>query len=86
MNLRKRLDALEATAARRRRHLYTAAAAACGLSLDELLEEAERFLSQPLEDQLAEVNRLAAALQAEGMRMDEIDEIKQTLVREYRPR
>jgi hypothetical protein len=82
MSLERRIERLEAY---QLRHMYRQIAAEFGMDPEELQAEAQDFFSQSLEHQLAEVDRLAAALQAEGMRMDDIDEIKQTLVREYRP-
>jgi hypothetical protein len=82
MSLKTRLDRLQAEY---QRHTITALAAEQGLTYAELLEEAERFLSQSLEEQLAEIDGLAEALQAEGMTWDDVAEIKATLRREYRP-
>jgi len=56
-----------------------------GLPVDELLEEAEALFALPLAEQLAEVDRIDAELRVEGLRMDDISEIKDTLTRYYRP-
>jgi hypothetical protein len=84
-NLQRRLDALEATRARRQRREIAAMAAEHGLSYDEFMAEAEAFFSLSLEDQLAKIDVIAAELQAEGFSMDDVEEIKATLIREYRP-
>jgi hypothetical protein len=78
----KRLRRLEAW---RRRRAIAAMAAEVGLTAEQLLEEAEAFFSLSLEEQLAQVDEIAAALQAEGLSMDDVDELKATLTREYRP-
>jgi hypothetical protein len=82
MNHERRLRRLEAW---RQRQKLTAMAAEVGLTVDELLEEAHEFFSLPLAEQLAEVDRIAPHLQAEGMTMDGIDDIKADLARYYRP-
>ena len=56
-----------------------------GLTYAELMEEAETFFRLPLAEQLAEVDRIAAALQAHGMSMDDVAEIKATLTTHDRP-
>jgi hypothetical protein len=81
-HLEKRLRHLEG---RRRRREITAMAAEVGLTADELLEEAHEFFSLSLEDQLAKVDAIAAALQAEGLTMDDVGDLKATLRREYKP-
>jgi hypothetical protein len=78
----KRLRHLEA---RRRRRTIVAMAADVGLTAEELLEEAGAFFALSLEAQLAEVDEIAAALQAHGLSMDDVDDLKATLTREYRP-
>jgi hypothetical protein len=56
-----------------------------GLTYAELMEEAETFFRLPLAEQLAEVDRIAAELQAHGMSMDDVAEIKATLTTHDRP-
>ena len=56
-----------------------------GLTSAELMEEAETFFRLPLAEQLAEVDRIAAELQAHGMSMDDVAEIKATLTTHDRP-
>lgn len=86
MSLEKRISRLEATqAAYELREMYARVAAECGMDPDELMEEAEAFLRLPLAEQLAEVDRLHADMIAEGLTMDDAEDIKATLVREYRP-
>jgi hypothetical protein len=82
MNHERRLRQLEA---RRQRQKLAAMAAEVGLTVDELLDEAHEFFRLSLEEQLAEVDEIAAALQAEGLSMDDLHELKATLTREYRP-
>jgi protein-disulfide isomerase-like protein with CxxC motif len=82
MSLDRRIERLEAW---QQRQLYRQIAAEFGMDPDELQEEAEDFFSQSLEDQLAEIDRLRAEMEAEGVPWEEADEIKATLVREYRP-
>jgi hypothetical protein len=77
-----RLRRLEA---RRRRQQLTAMAAEVGLTVDELLEEAELFFALPLEEQLARVDEITEELRAQGFSTDDLDEMKDTLTREYRP-
>jgi hypothetical protein len=60
-------------------------AAEYGLTYDEFMEEAEAFFRVPLAEQLAEVDRIAAELQAHGMSMDDVAEIKATLTTHDRP-
>jgi hypothetical protein len=75
---------------RRLRRQYAVAAAHLSAELrmpvdvDELMAEGERFLSQPLADQLAEVDQLKADLEAEGMTWEDVEETKAALIREYR--
>jgi hypothetical protein len=69
--------------ARRRRREIAAMAAEHGLTYDEFMAEAEAFFARPLEDQLAEIDAIAAELQAEGMSWDDVEEIKGTLIREH---
>jgi hypothetical protein len=85
MSLKRRIDAIEATERRRERQWLARMAAECGLTVDELLAEAEDFFSLPLVEQLAEVDRINEGLQAEGLSMDAIEDIKATLIRKYRP-
>jgi hypothetical protein len=61
-------------------------AAAQGLTYEELLEEAAAFFGLPLATQFERVDAIAIELQAEGLSWDDVDEIKATLTREYRPR
>jgi hypothetical protein len=70
---------------RRRRRAIAAMAAEVGLTAEDLLEEAHEFFALSLEEQLAKVDKIAAALQAEGFSWDDVDELKATLVREHRP-
>ena len=84
-SLESRLKRIEAARARRQRQEIAAMAAEHGLTYDELMAEAEAFFPLLLEDQLAKVDEIAAALQAEGMTMDDVDEVKATLTREYKP-
>jgi hypothetical protein len=67
------------------RREIAARAVEVGLTAEELLEEAEAFFALSLEDQLAKVDEIAAALQTEGMTMDDVDDLKAMLTREYRP-
>lgn len=83
LSLKTRLDRLQAEYQRR---AITAIAAEQGLTYEAMMAEAERFFSQPLAEQLAEIDGIAEALQAEGMTWDDVAEIKATLTREYRPR
>jgi hypothetical protein len=78
----RRLQRLEAA---RYRQQVSAIAADYGLTYIELMEEAAHFFRLPLATQLAEVDRIQAELEAEGMDMDDIADIKATLIREYRP-
>ena len=81
--MERRLNHLEARCHRR---MIAVTAAEYGLSPHDLLEEAEVFFSQSLDQQLAEVDRLAPDLIAEGIcTAPELDDIKATLMREYRP-
>jgi hypothetical protein len=57
--------------------------AAAGLTADDLIDEAQLFLAQPLAAQLAEVDTLTEAHATEGL---DVGAIKATLIREYRPR
>jgi hypothetical protein len=86
MSVRRRIDALESALdrlqQRRIRRLYAEAAAEYGLDPDELQADCERFLSQPLADQLAEVDRLTAELGSDGV---DVEQIKATLTEHYRP-
>jgi hypothetical protein len=82
---RQRLDAIEAAEARRYRAMVAAIAAEYGLTYDELTKGAEAFFNLPLPKQLAEVDRIADALRAEGMSMDDVEEIKADLTRYYQP-
>jgi hypothetical protein len=78
----RRLRRLET---QRQRQQLTAMAAEVGLTYDELMEEAHEFFSLSLEDQLAKVDEIAEELRAEGMSADDLDDLKDTLRREYRP-
>jgi hypothetical protein len=80
-----RLNRLERLEAEHRRRTIAALAAEQGLTYKELLEEAEEFFALPLADQLAKVDEIAAELQAEGLSWNDVEEIKATLRREYRP-
>jgi hypothetical protein len=75
----KRLRRLEAG---RRRRAIAAMAAEVGLTAEQLLEEAHEFFALPLEGQLAQVDEIAAALEAEGV---SVDGLKGALRREYTP-
>jgi hypothetical protein len=79
MNLKARLERLE-------RRMITAMSAEQGLTYEEFLEEAEAFFSLPLAEQLAQVGDIDAELRRQGMSMDDIADIKATLIRKYRPR
>jgi hypothetical protein len=85
MSLKHRLDAIEAARARRQRRMMAATAAEYGLSVDEFLEEAEAFFTLPLVEQLAQVDDIDAELRRQGMSMNNVADIKATLIREYRP-
>jgi hypothetical protein len=86
MSVERRLLRLEHLAEpRERTRLYGAIAVEFGLTVDALLDEAEAFFAQPLADQLAEGERIAAESEAEGIPWIEVDAIKAALVREYRP-
>jgi hypothetical protein len=85
MSLKRRMEAIEAAQSRRQRQMIAATAAAHGLIFDEFMEEPKAFFSLPLAEQLAKVDVIHAELQAEGMSWADIDEIKETLIREYRP-
>jgi hypothetical protein len=85
MSLKHRLDAIEAARARRQRRMMAATAAEYGLSVDEFLEEAEAFFTLPLAEQLAQVDDIDAELRRQGMSMNNVADIKATLIREYRP-
>ena len=82
-SLEARLARLEAAAAREWREALAevaAVAAELGITPDALLAECEQFLSMPLAEQLAEVDRVAAL----GPGLD-VDEIKATLTKHSRP-
>jgi hypothetical protein len=85
MSLQRRLNTIQTARARRQRQEIAAMAAEHGLTYDEFMEEAEVFFALSLEDQLAKVDAVAAELRAEGLSMDDLDELKATLTREYRP-
>jgi hypothetical protein len=74
----------EAVQEQRMRRLYRDISAEYGIDPDELLKEAEQFLSMPLAEQLAEVDRLVAGSEAHGEPWLEAGDIKQTLIREHR--
>jgi hypothetical protein len=82
MSLKTRLDRLQAEYQRR---TITALATAQGLNYEELLEEAEEFFALPLAVQLNKVDAIAAELQAEGWSGGDVEALKATLIREYRP-
>ncbi len=71
--------------ARAQRVMIRQVAREYGLTYAEFMEEAETFFRLPLAEQLAEVDRIAAELQAHGMSMDDVAEIKATLTTHYRP-
>jgi hypothetical protein len=82
MSLKTRLDRLQAEYQRR---TITPLATAQGLNYEELLEEAEEFFALPLAVQLNKVDAIAAELQAEGWSGGDVEALKATLIREYRP-
>jgi hypothetical protein len=86
MSLKRRLDAIEVARARQQRRIIAATAAEYGLSVNEFLEEAEAFFTLPLAEQLAQVDDIDAELCRQGISMNDIADIKATLIREYRPR
>lgn len=49
------------------------------------MAEAREFFAPPLAEQLAKIDAVHAELQAEGMTMDDIGDIKETLIRYYVP-
>ena len=71
--------------ARAQRAMIQRTAAEYGLSYADFMEEAEAFFAMSLDAQLAEVDRIAAELQAHGMSMDDVAEIKATLTTHDRP-
>jgi hypothetical protein len=83
-SLESRLKRIEEARARRQQQEIAAMAAEHGLTYHQFMAEAEAFFSLSLEDQLAEIDRIAAELQAEGMSWDDVAEIKATLVQHYR--
>jgi hypothetical protein len=86
MSLERRLQCIEHRAEqRRRRQLYQTIAQDCGLTVPELLAEVEAFLAQPLADQLAEVDAIAATMQAKGQPWDDVEEVKAVLRRAEQP-
>jgi hypothetical protein len=85
MNSNARLKRLEQLEAEHQRRTITAMAAEQGLTYEELMEEAAEFFALPLATQLAKVDAIAAELQAEGLSWEDVDELKATLIREYRP-
>jgi hypothetical protein len=86
MSLERRLRCIEHRAEqRRRRQLYETIAQDCGLTVPELLAEAKEFLAQPLADQLAEVDAIAATMQAKGQPWDDVEEVKAVLRRAEQP-
>jgi hypothetical protein len=84
-DVRRRLDAIVRAEARRQYREVVAMAREQGLTYQELMQEAEAFLSQPLADQLAEVDRIHAESLAHGIPWDEVEETKATLTEHYRP-
>jgi hypothetical protein len=85
MSSNTRLNRLERLEAEHRRRTIAAIAAEQGLTYEELLEEAAEFFRLSLPEQLAKVDAIAAELQAEGLSWEDVDELKATLIREYRP-
>jgi hypothetical protein len=79
-SLNARIAALEALEGQRLRRMVAQTAAEFGIDPDELIEEARAFFRLSLDAQLAEVDRLAGHMPA-----IDIDAIKTTLAREYRP-
>jgi hypothetical protein len=69
---------------RRQRREYEQWAQEVGMTVEEMLDEAEAWLSQPLEVKLAEVEALAAESEAQGLPWPEFEWIKATLIREHR--
>jgi hypothetical protein len=86
MSLERRISRLEQAQERTQswRH-YQMVAAEFGFDAAELMDEAEAFFALPLVEQLAEVDRIAAESLTQGIPWDEVEAIKATLVREYRP-
>jgi hypothetical protein len=85
MSLERRLSRAEE---RTYRLLVAQTMAECGLTdltVDEVLEEAEDFLSLPLAEQLRQVDALQAELAAHSVPWDEAEHIKAELARLYRP-
>ena len=78
MSLKTRLDRVQ-------RRMIATMAAEQGLTYDEFLEEAQLFFSLPLVEQLATIDDIHEELRREGMSMDDIDDMKAMLIREYRP-
>ena len=81
-DISRRLSRAEARA---QRAMIQRTAAEYGLSYADFMEEAEAFFAMSLDAQLAEVDRIAAELQAHGMSMDDVAEIKATLTTHDRP-
>jgi hypothetical protein len=63
-----------------RQLFYATIAAEAGLTVEELLAEAEDFLAQPLADQLREVEAIHAAMQAQGEPWPEYEATRQALM------
>jgi hypothetical protein len=84
-SLDARLTQMERELQRRRAAEVRRIAQEFGLTVEALLQEAEQFLSQPLEAQLAQVDEIAAEMAANSEPWPELDAIKATLMREYRP-
>jgi hypothetical protein len=85
-SLERRITRLEqAQEEARNRCVYRIVAAEYGMEWRELQDECEQFLSMPLGDQLAEVDRIHALGMAEGMPWPEVDRIKATLTEHYHP-
>jgi hypothetical protein len=85
MSSKARLKRLEQLEAEHQQRTITAMAAEQGLTYEELMDEAAEFFALPLAVQLDKVDEIAAELEAEGLSSDDVEEIKATLTREYRP-
>jgi hypothetical protein len=86
MSLERRIARLEQAEklaqARRQRRMFAVTAAEFGLTVDDLMAEAEAFFALSLDEQLAKVDRHVAALGAEGL---DVEQIKTTLIQYYQP-
>jgi hypothetical protein len=85
VNLKHRLDAIEAARAGRQPRMIAAMAAEYGLSVDEFLEEAEALFNRPLAEPLAQVDGLEAELHRAGLSAEDMAGINETLARYYQP-